>query len=186
MDGMVSTQQGSLMTKFIYSEKDNQEFTEAMEKKRPTQEDLQKQLSSLTHIKDILTSDKVIQAVPISYFSSAKGKVSMNIDKTGLEPTTATMLAGKRFEEVYYNQLESFIYNDSDKLNPDRLLELIMLQEYIDKGTLPIKIITGKYKGLTHKLVKTLNEFFNDNGKVIKSMSTMFKGKAKAAEEAVV
>ena len=165
------------MTKFIYSEKDNQEFTEAMERKRPTEEDMQKHLQSLTNISQILTSENVTYATPITYFSGAKGKVSMNIDKTGLEPNKLTMLSGKRFDETYYNQLESFIYSSSEELNSDRLLELIMLYEHIEKGELPIRIVTGKYKSSVHKIVRTLNSFFHENAKVIKSISSMFKGK---------
>ena len=61
------------MAKFIYSEKDNQEFKEVMERKRPTEEDMQKHLQSLTNISQILTSENVTYATPITYFSGAKG-----------------------------------------------------------------------------------------------------------------
>lgn len=125
------------------------------------------------NIKDIFEKDSVVKRNNI-YFTSGKGKRIFNIDDTIFAPTPIVLLSSKNFEEMYMKQLESFIYNDKDSIDPDKLFMIIYIFNYINKKQYPITITSSKTNKLRDKIIKVMNTYFNKNYSIISSISTMF------------
>ena len=111
---------------------------------------------------------------PKIYFVEGKSKFHFGIDKTNLEPTAIVRLAGKNFEAKYLAQLESYLYNSKDELDPEKLMMFIYLVSFIEKDHFPIKIVTGRHRIQLPKIIKTLNIFFNKNWTVLSGIAKMF------------
>jgi len=126
-------------------------------------------------IKDIFTNQKPQSKVKI-FFTQKKGAISFNIDNTIFTPNPMVCLNSKRFEDKYLQQLESYIFNNEDELNPDNLITLIYITDIIQKGLTPITIVTGKYRYLLPKIISVLNKYFRENYSVLFSIYTMFNG----------
>lgn len=187
------------MTKHLYSKTDdiaiNSEITP------PTQEQINEQLEALNNanltvnslvqnsptpvvsssnqifenIKDIFTNDKEIKPQQ-KFFTPGKGKIAFNIDGTIFTPTPVVLLSGKNFEVKYAKQIESYIFTDKDSIDPDKLIHLIFLMEYIKKDQVPVQIVTGQFKRYQVKMVNALNTFFVKNYSTLSSIHVMFTG----------
>lgn len=127
-----------------------------------------------SNIKDIFVNNPGIK-IKQNFFTSKKAKTNFNIDKSIFSPTPMVSLSGKNFRDKYLLQLEGFIFTEKENLSTDELFSLIYLVETIEKKHYPITIVTGKYKTLLPKIVSSLNEYFNDNYPVLKSIYRMFQ-----------
>lgn len=127
------------------------------------------------NIKDIFTNEKKPEEIN-NYFTVGKGKFKFSIDNTIFTPSTLTLLGGKKFEERYVKQLEQFIFTDKEELNPDTLIHLIFMMDFIKKDNFPITITTGKHRHFINKIVNSMNNFFKKNYSVLSSIHVMFSG----------
>jgi len=127
------------------------------------------------NIKDIFTSPEAKPKTK-NFFTQGKGVTAFNIDNSIFSPTPVTCLAGKRFEDKYVQQLESYIFNNKDELDPDKLIALIYIVGIVHKGHTPITIVTGKYRHLLPKIIAGLNKYFAKNYSTLFSIYTMFNG----------
>lgn len=110
------------------------------------------------------------------YFVNHNTKIQFSIDRTIFEPSAIVRLSGKNFEQKYLEQLESYIFNNQDELDPEKLFALIYIIGYIKEGHFPIKLVTGKHRIQLPKIVNVFNTYFNKNRSVLFSMATMFNG----------
>lgn len=174
------------MSKYLYTEKDNTEANESVNAIVKAKDALiqnqgavvlkgQDALGMFKNIKDIFTSE---QKKPTAkhFFTHGKGAVMFGIDGTIFEPSTIVQLAGKRFEEKYTKQIESFVFTDKEELDPDKLINLIFLVDFIKNDRVPVQITTGRYKKLSPKIINALNTFFVKNYSTLLSIHAMFSG----------
>lgn len=111
-----------------------------------------------------------------TFFVLGKSKVQFSIDRSIFEPNAVTRLSGKRFEEKYLAQLESYIFNKQEDLDPNKLFGLIYLAGFIREGHFPIKIVSAQHHKQMSKIEKVMNLYFNKNYSVIMGIATMFNG----------
>lgn len=114
-------------------------------------------------------------------FTPYKGKLAFALEGV-LIPTPVVLLSGKNFETKYLRQLESFIFNNNDELDPEKLIHLIMLTTYVKMGNLPIQIICTKYPKHKERIVNAMNTFFTKNYNVLSSMCDMFTSSTSIAQ----
>ena len=125
-------------------------------------------------IKEMYTNkDFKLEEENINYFTLGKGKLNFLIDGSFLEPNRLTLLRVTKFEEAFYEQLKSYIYNDSDTIEPKFLFNLTFIYNEIKTGKHPIKLSTKKHKRLLPRIVKVANEFFKDEKGLIASIHNM-------------
>jgi hypothetical protein len=174
------------MSKYLYTEKDNAEVNNSINVITKAKDALiqdqgavvlsgQNALGMFKNIKDIFSAESKTPTVK-RYFTHGKGAVIFSVDGTIFEPTSVVCLAGKRFEEKYTKQIESFIFNDKEELDPDKLINLIFLVDFIKNDRVPITITTGRYKRLLPKIIASLNNFFIKNHSTLLSIHAMFSG----------
>ena len=125
-------------------------------------------------IKDIFENNKIVEREKKKYFTLGKGVVTFNLEHTSLMPNKLTLFNIRKFEECYYEQLESLIFTDKETIDPDNLLHIIILMDYITKNKYPIAIKCNSSKSLISKIVPVLNKFFNTHYSVLYSIFTMF------------
>lgn len=133
-------------------------------------------MGMFSDIKDIFTKEQESKPSATTFFTTGKGKIVFTLDNTIFSPVPVVLLSGKQFEEKYLKQLEAFIFNNHEQLDPDKLINLIFLFDYIKKDIVPITITTGKHKKLLPRIVSGLNTFFTKNYSVIASIHVMFSG----------
>lgn len=183
------------MTKALYSEEDNVSLEKALENVTKINSNIipeegavvlgNNATNMFNNIKDIFANENNESKKFTNFFTTGKGKVKYSLDGTVFSPETIVLLAGKRFEERYVKQLEKFIFTDKEELDPDRLIHLIFLVDFIKKGNYPIGITTGKHKHLLPKMVKALDTFFNKNYSVLSSIHVMFTGMSNIKQQPV-
>lgn len=128
------------------------------------------------NIRDMFEKPTVTKRAFETFFVSHNTKVHFGIDRTIFEPSAIVRLSGKSFEKKYLEQLESYIYNSKDELDPEKLFAFIYLVDVIKKGQFPIKLVSGKHRIQLPKIIATFNTFFNKNYTVLTGISTMFNG----------
>lgn len=128
------------------------------------------------NIKDMFTNDVKKEQKTETYFTGKNTKFHFEIDRTIFEPSPVVRLSPKQFEKNYLQQLESYIYNTKDELDPEKLFALIYLVGYLKEGHFPIKLVSGKHRIQLPKIINTMNLFFNKNKSVIFGIATMFNG----------
>lgn len=129
-----------------------------------------------SNIKDMFASKVAAPAKKETFFVNHQAKASFSIDRTIFEPSAIVRLSGKNFEAKYLAQLESYIYNGKDELEPDNLFAIIFIAGLLKEGKFPLKLITGKHRIQLPKIINVFNTFFNKNYSVIMGIYTMFNG----------
>lgn len=128
------------------------------------------------NIKNMFTNNTPTPGATIKYFTSGKSKVQFGLDKTIFEPHVVVRLSGKSFEKNYLQQLEGYIYNAKEELDPNNLFAIIYLMGFIKDGKFPIKLNSNKHRLQLVKITNTLNVFINKNYSVLVGISNMFNG----------
>lgn len=110
----------------------------------------------------------------VNYFVTKKGKYVYDLNGTSLAPSKKTMLGGK-FKEKYRRQIENILFNGNDDIDPDNILPLLLLNEYINSGVVPIRLVMRGYSKLLVSMVEVLNDYFNEHKAVVDGIYNMFK-----------
>lgn len=129
-----------------------------------------------SNLKDMFANNKTPTAKKETFFVVGKGKIQFGIDNTIFAPSAVVRLSTKSFEEKYLAQLESYIYNNQEDLDPEKLFAIIFLVGFIREGKFPIKLVTGRHRMQLPKIVAVMNKFFNKNYSVVMGIYTMFNG----------
>jgi len=109
-------------------------------------------------------------------------KIVYNIDGTSFEPLPVSLIGGG-FETKYDKQLNTLIFNDKDTMDENKLLEVLMMYNNINRNNYPICIRSTKYVRLLPRIVSSMNKFMNDNKSIIRSMYTMFNSNMETKKE---
>lgn len=160
------------MSKYIYTHEDSQQLTERLNRLAP----VSPPPSGLpTHLQEIAHLSQ--GAVPkLTYFTLRKGKITLNIDDSPLQPSAAVVVAGKRFEERYRQQLDAILYTEDEELNLASVMRLMTVYEFIERKQFPVNIASQKYPRLALKMVTVLNAFFHENRSTLKGVYGMVNG----------
>jgi len=118
------------------------------------------------------------------YFSCKNAKYTFMIEKTILAPNASILISFSNFEEKYLNQLESYIFTNKEDINVEKLIVLCYLFSFINRNMIPICIKSNQYKKLLPKIIYTLNQFYNKNYSIIKSIYIMFNSLKDTKKEA--
>lgn len=110
---------------------------------------------------------------PVKLFTLGRGKITVALDGTALEPTPAVMFNAGRLEAGYMAQLEACIFGPGDQLDGDKLIQLILPLEYMKNGQYPIQLVSRKQARHLKRIVPVLNRFYSDNERVIRSIFRM-------------
>jgi hypothetical protein len=109
------------------------------------------------------------------YFTVGKGEVTIDLDKSAIEPNVSVVLGGKKFADKYIKQLEKALYSKDDT-NVSDMITIVMYYKFILENKYPIKIVSIKHKKRLPAYIKTLNDFYNTNRVTIDSIHTMLNG----------
>lgn len=172
-----------MTSKNLYTEQDNEQLNTTIVNAVKNKENIIEEQggvvlnsnSMFTDIKDIFTKEQTERKFT-NYFTVSRGKVDFGIDNTILSPSSLVLLSSKRFEELYLKQLEDIIFTNQEEIDPDKLINLIFLIDFIKRDSYPIRIITGKYRKLAPKITNVLNNFVNKNYSILSSIHVMFTG----------
>lgn len=178
------------MSALLYTKEDNKELNSNIVVAANTQA----LINSTEQLPDATVSTSIPEGLPtnihqvleqlnasrmnLKYFTHTKGKVKFDIDKTILEPSITTSLAGKKFDEAYKKQLNSIVYTSEEELNVMSLSQLVSVYQIIDKGFYPINITSAKHKRKIIPIIVALNEFFNKNQQVISGIYRMMSAQS--------
>lgn len=158
--------------RLLYDKKSNIELDNKIQSKKHIDETVNND-KLFNDIKDIFTNPATKVKYKV-FFSINSGKLNINIDNTIFAPNSIVCLSGKSFNKKYMEQLESYIFNNKDELDQDKVYFIIYIFSFINKKLTPIKITSNKYFSKISTIVSILNKFFNDNYSIIFSMYTMF------------
>lgn len=134
-------------------------------------------------IKKIFNENQKVERDSIYFIMSKDCKFKYNIDNTIFSPNKLSLLQPRKFEEVYLQQLESYIFTSKEEIDTSKLFAIIYLFSHLNKNNYPVRIVTSNYIKLLPKVCKILNTFFNKNYNVIYSIYTMFNSIKDTEEE---
>lgn len=108
------------------------------------------------------------------FFTIVKGKGKLNyaISDSVFEPSRLTMTGGK-FKEKYKQQLEKYIFNTQDTIDPESLLSIVYVYELIANKNYPICISNPKYVRSLKTIAEALDEFFKEHYHTLSSIHHM-------------
>lgn len=110
-----------------------------------------------------------------NYFTpKGKGKIVYDLLGTSLAPSKVTMLGGK-FKEKYRKQVDSVLFNELDSIDPSSLLPLLLINEYINQGAYPIRVVCSGHSNSIPHITSVLNDFYNEHKAVVDGVYRMFK-----------
>lgn len=116
------------------------------------------------------------------YFTTAKSQYQYNLSDSSLAPNTKTLLKIKQFDKHYIAQLESIIYNVSEK-NFHELIDLLYLYREIGLNHYPIRITYERYPKLIERITYLLNHFFQKEELLLKSLYEMINSQVETQKE---
>ena len=127
--------------------------------------------------KEIFANETIEEEEYIKYFTGGKAKYSLDISGSTMSPKKMTMFGGK-FEDKYEQQLIDIIYSKKEKVEPNDLYPFLVLMSRIKNKRYPITIADDGFKKLLPRVVKVLNDVFNDKQHryILNSINTMFEG----------
>ncbi len=112
-----------------------------------------------------------------TFFTASTSNYTYNIDGTILEPKST-------FIKNYKKQLLDVIFKvNNSTSSQEKLLELVVIFNYIANNNIPIQLKSSKYKKTLGSLAKELNEFFVINFKLLAEIYSMFVGVSQSEEE---
>lgn len=112
-----------------------------------------------------------------TFFTASASNYAYNIDGTILEPKST-------FIKNYKKQLLDVIFKvNNSTSSQEKLLELVVIFNYIANNNVPIQLKSSKYKKTLGSLAKELNEFFVINFKLLAEIYSMFVGVSQSEEE---
>lgn len=117
------------------------------------------------------------------YFTLSKGKKVFNLDSTNLIPSKLTLLNIRKFEQSYKQQLEALFFNDRDMVDMKDIAFIMFLYGLINKGDYPIEVKSIRFKHLLSRIVKVLNEFFNEQKGFLESTYKSINSEKDSEEE---
>lgn len=118
---------------------------------------------------------------PRVLFTVVKGNFTYPINNSVFEPNKATMMSGKNFKTNYKKQLEQYIFNNNDTLDPESLFAIIFLQELVSSSTKPITITSSKHISSLKHIVLGMNEFYTENKATLEAMHQMLNNSPEEA-----
>jgi hypothetical protein len=96
------------------------------------------------------------------------------IENTSLKPNGYTLLAAKRMDEAYYEQLKRVLYSENEKVDEEGLITLLTLYRQIKTKNYPIAVKTHSYRKFTRQFAMGLNYLFNREELMIKNIYILF------------
>lgn len=108
------------------------------------------------------------------FFTTVKGKGKLHyaIGGTVFEPSRLTMTGGK-FKEKYKQQLEKYVFNTSDTIDPESLFSIVYIYELLANKTYPICITSSKHVRSIKPIVEALEEFYKEHYHTLTSIHHM-------------
>lgn len=117
-------------------------------------------------------SDRPDKKKPFFTLAKGKGKLHYAIGGTVFEPSKLTMTGGK-FKEKYKQQLEKYVFNTSDTIDPESLFSIVYIYELIANKTFPICITSPKHVRSLKPIVEALDEFYKEHYHTLTSIHHM-------------
>lgn len=128
-------------------------------------------ISQLNQLKgNVVYQEKTQEKV---YFSQGgKTKPSLCLEDTGLSPHPSLFFK-KNFEENYYNQLSSLIFNNESEPSKALMTNLITVYDLASKSKTPINLTSRKFVRMLPTVCKLWNNFFSEHKPILDSINAM-------------